>query len=85
MLKTLKQKKYIRFVLTLTKNKGRYTAQLLLHLNNALTLFVIISTMRRAARARQKIEQYAAQEVARTLTKNQSRHLNLFFFVIWPL
>ena len=38
----------------------------------ALTLFVIISTMRRAARARQKkIEQYAAQEVARTLTKNQ--------------
>ena len=41
--------------------------------------------MRRAARARQKSEQYAVQVVARTLTKNQSSHLNLYFFVIAPL
>ena len=31
------------------------------------------------------IEQYAAQEVARNLTKNQSWHLSLYFFVIVPL
>ena len=53
MQKALKQKKCTPFVLTLTKNKERYTAQRLLHLTQCVN-FVIISTMRRAARARQK-------------------------------
>ena len=53
MQKTLKQKKCTPFVLTLTKTNGRYTAQILLHLTQR-SLFVIIFTMRRAAKVRQK-------------------------------
>ena len=87
MQKTLKQKKCTPFVLTLTKNKGRYTAHLLLHLTqcidltnnicfvrsmqNALTFLLSLQCVEPLERDK-KIEQYAAQEVARTLTKNQS-------------
>ena len=84
MQKTLLiQKNVHQFVLTLTKNKGRYTAQLLLHLTQSISF--VCYYLYDALERDKKIEQYAAQEVARTLTKNQSWYLNLYYFVISPL